>query len=127
VTVKKEFAVYCTDRGDHKRRRIATAYLGVKPTGETTVSVAYNTFRRKPRDPVTQQLSDPTPNWRGLQMWFDKDRQVYVIDCHRCRPTDLPEHAKPKRRYISARRLGSLLLIVRDAPGPNNPDISYYT
>jgi hypothetical protein len=60
-------------------------------------------------------------------MWFDKDRQVYVIDCHRCRPTDLPEHAKPKRRYISAQRLGSLLLIVRDAPGPNNPDISYYT
>ena len=57
MTVKKEFAVYCTDRGDHKRRRIATAYLGVKPTGETTVSVAYNTFRRKPRDPVTQQLS----------------------------------------------------------------------
>jgi hypothetical protein len=51
-------------------------------------------------------------------MWFDKDRQVYVIDCHRCRPTDLPEHAKPKRRYISAQRLGSLLLIVRDAPGP---------
>ena len=54
MTVKKEFAVYCTDRGALKRRRIATAYLGVKPTGETTVSVAYNTFRRKPRAPVTQ-------------------------------------------------------------------------